>query len=386
MDACACFSAAAAAAEEGDTDALNVWLCSNCGTDQRATTTTRSAETARQAEATRHDVHEHMQARYRAAFEWAAKHGRLALVRHGYDNDAWRVHVCPQRAFQIAALHGHSAVVQFLCDRGVDPGADDNAALIHAAEEGFLDIVQCLCNLPVERGVDPGAADSKAVFVAARKGHLPVVKFLCETAPERINACAVDNRAIRAAARNGHLAVVWFLVEQFQCVSLDLRGGSCFAAAIMSAAAHGQLHVVKALNEMDPPPAMRWTRFFISMLNDIDDAMTNAIVVAAYGGHVHVVQYLCELPEVSEERCIRATAEHAFLEAAAAGHVEVVQYLWKSQVHHRIKTLITAVACAEHLEVVRYLCDIAITTRVHIWPTWELVNRVAYHWYSTPPY
>ena len=61
---------------------------------------------------------------------------------------------------QLAVDNGHVDVVRYLCelpgDRGVNPGADDNYAIRWAAANGHVDVVRLLCELPGDRGVNPG--------------------------------------------------------------------------------------------------------------------------------------------------------------------------------------------------------------------------------------
>ena len=76
-------------------------------------------------------------------------------------------------------------VVRYLCelplDRGVDPSADNNSAVVVSIQyNGQVDVMQCLCELPLDRGVDPSADNNYAVYAVARRGHLDVVRYLCE--------------------------------------------------------------------------------------------------------------------------------------------------------------------------------------------------------------
>jgi ankyrin repeat protein len=112
-------------------------------------------------------------------------------------------------AVRRAAENGHVAVVErLLQDKRVDPSADDNYAVGDAASSGHLAVVERL--LQDER-VDPSAADNYAVRLAALNGHLAVVERLLQDA--RVDPSADDNYAVSWAAREGHLAVVDRLLE-----------------------------------------------------------------------------------------------------------------------------------------------------------------------------
>lgn len=85
----------------------------------------------------------------------------------------------------------------------VDPGADDNLAIITAASEGHVDIVEILLQ---DDRVDPSARDNIAIIEAASKGHLGVVKRLL--LEPSVDPSARFNAAVIEAARNGHTDVV----------------------------------------------------------------------------------------------------------------------------------------------------------------------------------
>ena len=117
---------------------------------------------------------------------------------------------------EMATNQGHKDVVQFLCelplDRGVDPAADSNHALVLAALHGHRNVVQYLCELPLDRGIDPAVGHNWALRWAAENGHFDVVKYLCELPLDRgVDPAADNNGAMRWAERNGHLNLVQYL-------------------------------------------------------------------------------------------------------------------------------------------------------------------------------
>jgi ankyrin repeat protein len=112
------------------------------------------------------------------------------------------------RAIQSAATNGHLAVVErLLRDKRFDPSDDDSYAVQLAAQNGHLSVVERLLQ---DKRVDPSADDNFAVLWAAKNGHLAIVERLLQD--ERVDPSAND-LAVRWAAFNGHLAVVDRLLE-----------------------------------------------------------------------------------------------------------------------------------------------------------------------------
>ena len=130
----------------------------------------------------------------------AVREGSLATVK--YICERWESKVDLVLIWEAAT---DVEIVRYLCElprnRGVDPGADSNAALRFAASNGDLDVVRYLCTLPLERGVDPAAEGNEAICSAAGWGHIDIVRFLCEEVPAArgVDATAGGNAALKAA-------------------------------------------------------------------------------------------------------------------------------------------------------------------------------------------
>jgi ankyrin repeat protein len=123
------------------------------------------------------------------------------------------------RAIRLAAENGHLAVVErLLRDERVDPSARDNFVVRWAAENGHLAVVDRLLQ---DKRVDPSANDNVAVGLAAKNGHLAVVERLLQD--ERVDPSTRDNWAIEWAAENGHVAVVERLLEDDRVFAVDVR-------------------------------------------------------------------------------------------------------------------------------------------------------------------
>jgi ankyrin repeat protein len=174
-------------------------------------------------------------------------------------------------AFCDHAAHGRLADVQRMLECGellVDGNLND--ALVRAAQNGHVDVVDCLLRHAM---FDPSADDNYAVRLAARHGHIAVVERLLQD--KRVDPSAVDNLAILAAAANGHLAVVERLLQDKR---VDPSADDNYAVGL--AAACGHLAVVERLLQDDR----------------VDPSADNnyAVGCAALYGHLAVVDRLLE--------------------------------------------------------------------------------------------
>jgi hypothetical protein len=118
-----------------------------------------------------------------------------------------------------AAENGHVDVVDCLLRHAMfDPSADNNRAIRLAAENGHLAVVERLLR---DERVDPSARDNFVVQWAAENGHLAVVDRLLQD--KRVDPSANDNVAVGLAAKNGHVAVVERLLEDDRVFAVDVR-------------------------------------------------------------------------------------------------------------------------------------------------------------------
>jgi len=84
-------------------------------------------------------------------------------------------------AVHLAAVGGHERVLEYLLDRGVDPGVPDangSTPLHHAAEQGHCEAVRLLLSKGVD--VDPVNHLGTSLHLAAAKDRDQVVKILLE--------------------------------------------------------------------------------------------------------------------------------------------------------------------------------------------------------------
>lgn len=109
----------------------------------------------------------------------------------------------------------------------------EGRALIHAAENGHLDVVKYLISV----GVNPRVEDGRALGDAAYHGHLDVVKYLYSQGVTEFSR----DEALGEAAGGGHLNIVQYLLEQG--VDVNALEGQ----ALINAAWAGNLPIVKFL-------------------------------------------------------------------------------------------------------------------------------------------
>ena len=132
---------------------------------------------------------------------------KLALISIPDDEDVY-VDIGKFRTHKIGIKKimqlGEVETWMYLCKNGLDVTANNNDALIWAARNGYLDVVEYLH----ENGADITANNNYAVRFAAGNGRLGVIKYLHKNGAD---ITAGDNEAVRRAAAYGHLNVVRYL-------------------------------------------------------------------------------------------------------------------------------------------------------------------------------
>jgi ankyrin repeat protein len=231
-----------------------------------------------------------------------AAHGRLADVQRMLESGELRVDVNGNLndALVRAAENGHVDVVDYLLRHAMfDPSANDNCAIRLAAANGHLAVVERLLH---DERVDPSAYHNRAIQCAAENGYVAVVKRLLQDL--RVDPSAYDNYVLRWAAYYGFVAVVERLLR-------DPRVDPSIYEnyAVRSAAERGHLAVVERLlqdKRVDPSAnnnyAVRW---------------------AAESGHLAVVERLLQDPRVDPS----ANDNYAVRWAALEGHLPIVERL-----------------------------------------------------------
>jgi ankyrin repeat protein len=251
-----------------------------------------------------------------------AAHGRLADVQRMLESGL-QVDGNLNDALVRAAQNDHVDVVDCLLRHAMfDPSADDNRAIRLAAGNGHIAVVERLLQ---DLRVDPSADDSFAVRQAAANGHLAVVERLLQDA--RVDSSAVGNYAVRWAAKNGHLAVIERLLQDPR-----VNPSAVDNYAIRLAAESGHLAVVERLLQdkrvnpsADNNYAVRWAstfghlavieRLLLDARVDPSGNNNDAVRRAAANGHFAVVDRLLEDDRVNVAdaiQCSRPTQRKRF--------------------------------------------------------------------------
>ena len=301
------------------------------------------------------------------AIKKAAQNGHLEVVKFllEKDNSLLDVYEDVESDYSItrAIEHGHLNVVEFLLSQ---PGYDHfkvycilraseygqleilnfmikkyeinnnygvlNISLMHAAENGHLNVVEYL----LEKGADPTAQDKEAIKKAAQNGHLEVVKFLLEKDNSLLDVYedVESDYSITRAIKHGNLKVVKFLLSQTDddffkrdCIFWASEYGQLeileFAIkeykidinslyhSLFAAAENGHLNVVKFFIDRGANPLAK----IFAGANDI-------LIYTAGNGHLNVVEYLLE-----KGADPTAQKNEAIIKAAGEGHLDVVKIL-----------------------------------------------------------
>ena len=290
----------------------------------------------------------------------------------------------------------------FLCglplERGVNPRAYGQSALIHAAECGHIECVRILVNLPLERGVEPAACNNRALRLAANNGHMEVVRLLCSLPRERgVHQSEALAQALHGGAIRGHAVIVAFLSKyvdaqnpwRSSALQLSTRDGhsdvvhalleaqadSSWRFALKCAAKHGHLDIVL------------FTAEALHLRGDkkLSACLSSAVGQAAAEGHAAVVKALCDLPPEFGVNIARSDGrEHVWM-AAVHGHAEVVKVMCSLPVARGVSvacgsrhgdSALQYAALSGHIRVVRYLCSLPLDRGVD--PSWQSYTPLRY--------
>lgn len=188
----------------------------------------------------------------------AARHGHLEVLKWAYNHpnevSPWKTSSCCQQA----AYGGHLHVLKWL--RSCDPPAPwCEKTCSSAALKGNLECLQF-----ARLNGCPWNGDTCAR--AARNGHLEVLQWA------RSHGCEWDERTCSEASAAGHLHILSWTQVQTEPAPLS-------ADAVMSAAANGQLEILKWLRDADTcSPPCPWDH--------------RACQVAAENSHFVVLKWL----------------------------------------------------------------------------------------------
>jgi len=174
---------------------------------------------------------------------------RTALMHASQDGNLDMVN-----ALMNASLYGHIDIVNSLIEEGANINLQDEyrkTALMHASEEGHIDIVNAL----IEAGANINLQNNEgetALMYAASNNDLTMVNALIDIVNALIEAGANINlqdvygytALMYAASKGGHIKVVNALIEAGANINLQNNEGK---TALMYAASNNDLTMVNAL-------------------------------------------------------------------------------------------------------------------------------------------
>jgi len=187
---------------------------------------------------------------YQAAFDKAAEHGSLSIMKMLCSRREVTLNGKNQYDYttlQSAAGEGHAAVVKFLIDRGalLEDHSQGDKALICAASNGHFDVVKILCS---EGKISPNAegkiilnaevGDQKALYFVARlkddkakeEKREEMAKFLLEKGADPNDF--TEEGPLHEAASNNDLNMIRLLLQHGADPTKGGRGWSPLSSAI----------------------------------------------------------------------------------------------------------------------------------------------------------
>ncbi len=327
----------------------------------------------------------------------ACRNGNIEVVKYLIDQ-AIKQHYMPVRLLDktkmettilhFAAVSGNCQLVEHLVsDLKVDPNAPGQfgaTALLIAAQEGHLNVVQYLTSLSsCSISIKTRNAGQNALHIASRKGHLGIVKFLV-TNVKRLNPNIKDSAgctSLHIAAQGGSIAIVRFFIEDCKCDPLCVSKKR--KTPLHMAAMEGNLEVVDYfVNKMNVEPLLKnisqvsplhlavqtgktkVVEYYLDslgcVLNSPDRLGEKLLFKAVDRGHLPVVEQLV-LRQVWTEKHTGYRQTQLLITAVQRGHLHILEYLaiechWEcSNLFHEKISLLNFAITSGHLNVVRFL-------------------------------
>ncbi|CEG44777.1 Myosin light chain kinase-related [Plasmopara halstedii] len=273
------------------------------------------------------------QYQFETALNTAAARGHFAGVR-------W----LRSRYYPKGKFHGAERAALFSCNLQMlhflhdnfsnkmvdDVAVDSQDAIVHAAANGRLDLVQWYCEMK-----GPYAVGWNVMDAAVANNCMTIVQYLITVLGNRCT-----RRGLESAALNGHLDVVKWLhdthyyeIRTFKTLENAIIGGhlnivqyvmqtvvvaytSWTQAALTAAVTFGQRHILEWLHHRALMVATVHNRCFRF------EIYTNQLYAVAKNGHLKVLQWLHE--HKYPVHCRRA---HVVRGAAAGGHQNIIEWM-----------------------------------------------------------
>lgn len=255
---------------------------------------------------------------YTAVF-LAAREGHLEILKYLHQQGA-SVRALQHNGYTpllLAAYNGHIEIIHWLmtatsCNVLNDMLPDGYTPLLLAAYNGHVEVMKFLIKNGAQftEATDNGYT---ALLLASYNGRTEVIKWLHENDPN-INLNQTTPNAnftpFLLACQQGHLDTAQYLVANG--ATTQFEGHS----ALLMAATDGHMEVVKWLLESG-----------ISNLSEIGNSGETVWAVAAVNGFVSLVKYLVVSGKISVDITEPSKSDNMLMIAARGGHVELVQWL-----------------------------------------------------------
>ena len=157
------------------------------------------------------------------------------------------------------------------------PGPSLQTALVVAAEEGHLEVVELLLTTKTSLDIDCGYKKRKAFDVAAMRGHLEVVELLLSAHVDLTPDSNDTPSTLILAVAGGHVKVVEVLLSTYASLDISIDFGVLFRAM----AENDQIQMMEFLTS--PEANVNVKHYLLS-----NEALNEAVK----GGHTEVVEIL----------------------------------------------------------------------------------------------
>ncbi|KAI6780066.1 Ankyrin repeat domain-containing protein 50 [Emericellopsis cladophorae] len=296
-------------------------------------------------------------------------------------------------ALQAASSEGHAEIVRLLLEKGADVNAEGGvfgSVLRAASSEGHVDIAKLL----LEKGADVNAESGisgNALRAASARGYTEIVRLLLEKGADVNAEGGALGNALWAASARGYTDIAKLLLEKGADVSAE---GGEYGNALQAASARGYTEIRKGAdvnaeggvfgNALWAASTRCYTDIAKLLLEKGADVNGNALRAALYGGHAEIVKLLLEK---GADVCLKddTFAQTSLSWAAENGHEAVVKLLLAvddtdvDTLDHSGRMPLSWAAANGHDAVVKLLLD---SSRVNI-ESVDVSGRTALTWATT---
>ena len=255
-------------------------------------------------------------------FVKAAEDGNLSRMNYYLDQVDNATY---DTALVSAAENGHIEIVQFLLNNGANIHAenddgDEDGALLAASDRGYVDVVKLL----LENGANVHARYGYSLHYAAQKGHKNIVKILFENGAD---ANADDTYIFQEVIKKGDIDIINLFLE---------NAPETLPSTLSIAAESGNLDLVKLLlTRVEPDDTflssaaesgnIDLAKFILDKYPSFYDSLDSALALASREGKLHMVKYLIEIG--ADVNAHDSLWGNALTHASKNAHFEIVKFL-----------------------------------------------------------